>query len=68
MRQLWCVRADLFSCHAIWGGGGGSCREIRRCSLFRGFVWMGGEGEAGSQVGWVWSPRYRGLHARGASA
>lgn len=20
MRQLWCVRADLFSCHAIWGG------------------------------------------------
>lgn len=48
MRQLWCVRADLFfSCHAIWVEG--SCREIRRCGLLRRFVWMGREG-------WVWRP------------
>lgn len=59
MRQLWCVRADLFSCHAIWGGvaragrsGDAVCSEV-----------LCGWGGKGKQV-----PRLDGSGAPGTAA
>lgn len=59
MRQLWCVRADLFFMPCNLGGGlVQGDQEMRVASTFCV------DGERGMGL----APRYRGLHARGASA